>query len=157
MDVGCYCVNLSRMIAGCEPSRVSAFERRTTVDDVLLGMLDFPNGLLAQFETSIAGAEGRRVEIGGTTGSLVLERPWIPGEEEARIVIRRWGAEDEILRVKGADPYRLEVEEFVAVCRGEREPRWTVQDAVGNMAVIDALYRSAREGRAVAVDGQGLL
>jgi len=152
MDVGCYCVHLSRMIAGCEPSRVSAFERRSTVDDILLGMLDFPNGILAQLETGIAAAERHGAEINGTAGTLVLEQPWHPGVQQAEIRVRRWGMHDEVFPVEGADPYFLEVEDFVSVCRGEREPRWTLRDAVNNMAVIDALYRSAREGRAVAVE-----
>jgi predicted dehydrogenase len=153
MDVGCYCVHLSRMIAGCEPARVFAFERRSTVDDLLLGLLDFPNGILAQFETGIAAAERHGAEINGTTGTLVLERPWLPGVHQAEIRIRRWGMPDEVFPVDGADPYFLEVEDFLAVCRGEREPRWTLRDAVSNMAAIDALYRSAREGRAAAVEG----
>jgi len=151
MDVGCYCVHLSRMIAGCEPTRVSAFERRSRVDDLMLGMLDFPNGILAQFETGIASAERHGAEINGTTGTLVLERPWHPGVERAEVRIRRWGKEDEVFPVPGADPYFLQVEDFVAVCRGEREPRWTLRDAVHNMDVIDALFRAAREGRAVPV------
>lgn len=151
MDVGCYCVNLSRMIAGCEPTRVSAFERRSTVDDLLVGILDFPNGVLAQFETSIANAERHRVEIAGSTGSIVLERPWLPGREEAQIKVCRWDEEDEVIKVEGADPYFLEVEDFVAVCKGLIVPRWSIDDAVCNMAVIDALYQSADVGRAVDV------
>jgi len=151
-DVGCYCVHLSRWIADGEPSRVFAFERRSSVDDVLLGMMDFPGGILAQFETGIAAAERQGAEVVGTRGTLVLERPWHPGVREAEIRIRRWGAPDEVHPVEGADPYFLQVEEFVAVCRGEREPKWTLRDAVSNMAVLDALYRSAREGRAVAVE-----
>jgi len=152
MDVGCYPVNLSRMIAGCEPSKVSAFERRSMVDDVLMGILDFPNGILAQFETSIANAERHRAEIAGTTGSIVLERPWQPGHDEAQIIVRRWEEDDELISVEGANPYFLEVEDFVAVCKGRDEPRWTIQDAVCNMAVIDALYKSASQGRAVTVN-----
>jgi len=151
MDVGCYCVHLSRMIAGCEPSRVSAFERRSGVDRSMLGMLDFPNGILAQFETGIAAAERHGAEINGTTGTLVLEQPWHPGADRAEVRIRRWGLPDEVFPVEGADPYFLQVADFVAVCRGEREPRWPLRDAVRNMAVIDALYRSARRGRAAAV------
>ena len=151
MDVGCYSVNLSRMIAGCEPSRVSAFERRSTVDDVLMGMLDFPNGILAQFETSIANAERHRAEIAGETGVLILERPWNPGETGTQILIRRWENPDEIIPVKGANPYLLEIEDFVAVCKAKKKPRWTLQDAVHNMAVLDALYESAAEGRAVII------
>jgi predicted dehydrogenase len=44
------------------------------------------------------------------------------------------------------------VEDFAQVCKTHRPPRWPVSDAIANMAVIDALYRSAREGTAVDVE-----
>ena len=82
MDVGCYPVNLSRIIAGCEPVRACAFQRGTDVDDTLVGLLEFPNGMLAQIECSIESHERARAEIVGTKGSIVLESPWNPGDEE---------------------------------------------------------------------------
>lgn len=151
LDVGCYCVHLSRQIAGCEPVRATALERRSAVDDTFMGILDFPNGFLASFEASIASAERHRAEIAGTTGTLVLERPWHPGDRQARLVIRRWGEPDEVVTVAGANPYFLQLEEFVEVCAGRAAPRWTVEDAVNNMAAIDALFLSAREGRVAEV------
>jgi|YNPNPStandDraft_1061719.scaffolds.fasta_scaffold05997_2 xylose dehydrogenase (NAD/NADP) len=151
MDVGCYCVNFSRMLAGCEPSRVSAFERRTSVDDTFVGMLEFHNGILADFETSIACAERHTAEVVGTTGAIVLERPWYPGDEAGLLRIERWGSNDEVISVPGANPYLLEIEDFVDVCSGRKEPRWPLQDAVDNMAAIDALYESAGKGIPVSL------
>ena len=66
-------------------------------------------------------------------------------------MIRRWENDDEVIPVEGANPYVLEVEDFVAVCKGRRQPRWTIDDAVRNMDVIDALYKSAEEGRTVKI------
>lgn len=147
LDVGCYCVHLSRLIAGRQPVRVAALERRAAADQTFLGMLDFPDGLLASFEASIACTERHGAEIVGTTGTIVLERPWLPGVSEARLTIRRWDEPDEIIPVAGADPYALQMEDFAAVCAGRRPPRWTVQDAVDNMAALDALFLAARRGR----------
>jgi xylose dehydrogenase (NAD/NADP) len=149
MDVGCYCVNFSRRVAGAEPSHVSAIERRTTVDDTLVGILDFPNGILASFETSIASFERQGAEIIGTEGSIVVEKPWLPGESAARITRYRPEAQPEEILIPAAHTYHLEVEEFVAVCSGQAQPRWPLSDAVANMAAIDALYLSAREARVV--------
>jgi predicted dehydrogenase len=149
MDVGCYCVNFSRLIAGGEPRWASAFERRAGVDDVLVGLLEFPGGVLAHFETAITNFERHRAEIAGETGAILLTTPWVPGDAPGRIVIRRPDVPDEEIIVAPADSYRLEAEDFVAACRGEAPPRWPIADGVANMAVIDALYASARERRAI--------
>lgn len=150
MDVGCYCVNLARRIAGCEPTRAFAFERRTTVDDTLFGSLDFPNGMLSQFECSIESQHRRRAEITGTKGMIVLENPWTPGEQQASILLRR-GEQEEIITTAGANCFHLEAEDFADACKYHRPLRWPVEDAIANMAVIDALYTSARSGSAVLV------
>jgi predicted dehydrogenase len=151
MDVGCYCVNLSRRIAGCEPARAQAFERRTTVDDTLLGTLEFPNGILAHFECSIENHGHSRAEINGTKGSIVLPSPWFPGETEAQFILRRDGKE-ETITTEGANCYHLEVDDFVDAFRGKSPLRWDPIDAANNMAVLDALYASAKSGQATPVE-----
>ena len=151
MDVGCYCVNLSRMIAGCEPVRACASERRTTVDDTLAGALEFPNGVLAQLECSIESHARDRAEIAGTEGMIVLGKPWFPGEEQGRILLHRGDTEEEI-STPGANCYHLEIEDFVMAYKTHQPLRWPPEDAVANMAVIDALYRSAKEGQAAPIE-----
>jgi D-xylose 1-dehydrogenase (NADP+, D-xylono-1,5-lactone-forming) len=153
MDVGCYCVDFLRMIAGCEPVRVSALERRKDVDETMLGLLEFPGGVLASFETSIANYERHRAEIAGTQGSILMQNPWIPGDEAATIIVHRDGQAPETIIVPPANSYQLEVEEFVAVSNGEAKPARSVADAVANMKVIDALFRSARENVAIKIGG----
>ena len=145
MDVGCYCVNLSRRIAGCEPVRAHALERRTTVDDTLCGTLEFPNGILAQFECSIENHPRSRAEIAGTEGAILIESPWFPGEERAQFVLRQ-GDREEIVATPGANGYHLEAEDFVRAYKTHEPPRWPAEDAVANMAVIDALYAAAKTG-----------
>ncbi len=151
MDVGCYCVDFSRMIAGCEPVRVSAMEKRKNVDETMLGLLEFPNGVLANFETSIDNFERHRAEIAGTKGAIELLSPWIPGDEAATILLHRDGRSPETIIVPPANSYQLEVEEFVAVANGETKPARSVGDAVANMKVIDALFLSAREKASVEI------
>ena len=147
MDVGCYCVSFSRLMAGAEPTAVRAVARfadpSRRVDLALSGVLGFPGGVLARFHTAIDSAERHRAEIHGTTGTLVLESPWHPGDVSASIRIERHAAAAEVVTVPGADPYALEVEDFVAAAQGRRTPRWPIQDAVRNMEVIDALRNAA--------------
>ena len=150
MDVGCYCVNLSRRIAGCEPARVTAFERRSTVDDTLVGALEFPNGILAHFKCSIESNGRRHAEIAGTEGTILVEDPWFPGESEAHLTLRQ-GKEEQRITTEGANCYLLEADDFVRAYQSQTPPRWLPSDGVANMAVVDALYDSARTGNAVSV------
>jgi predicted dehydrogenase len=52
-----------------------------------------------------------------------------------------------------ADSYRLEVENMSAAIRGEAEPLLGRADAVGQARAIEALYRAADNGEAVAPSG----
>lgn len=150
MDVGCYCVNFARRIAGEEPSRVTAFERRTSVDDSLAGLLEFPKGILGTVESSIESQLGREAKIRGTKGRIVLPEAWMPGETHAEFIIEQ-GGKRRVETTPGADPFQLEAEDFVTALREGSPGRWPVQDAVHNMRVIDALYESARSGQEVVM------
>ncbi|RJO69630.1 MAG: gfo/Idh/MocA family oxidoreductase [Myxococcales bacterium] len=109
MDVGCYCVNAARLITGAEPLRASAFARCDKVDRTMTGMLEFPGGVLAHFETAIENFERRRLEIAGTDGAIVLEQPWFPGEAEGCFIHRRPEG-DKIITAPGANGYIAEIE-----------------------------------------------
>lgn len=151
MDVGCYCVNFCRWVAGCEPVRVSALEIRRSVDETMMGILAFPNDILASFETGIAGAEQHSAQIAGTTGSIFLPSPWLPGENKSELIIRRWGRPDQTITVPGADPYQIQVEQFVKAATEGISFSWSLDDAVNNMTVIDALFKSAKTGQTVSI------
>ncbi len=155
LDVGCYPVNLSRLVAGCDPVRASAMMRGRAVDDTLIGMLEFPNGVLAQIECSVECFERVRAEIVGTKGSILIESPWNPGDERAEFVVRTEGGTARI-ETPGGNRFMLEAEDFADAVLTGRALRWPIEDAVNNMAVLDALIASARNlgGAAVAV-GRG--
>lgn len=152
MDVGCYCMNFSRLIAGCEPAFVSAVERRGQVDNAMLGLLEFPNGILAHFETAIDNYERHDAQIAGTTGAIIMKNPWIPGDQPATITLLQEGKREKKIIVPAADSYGLEVDDFVNALKSGKSPKWGIDDAVANMKVIDALYLSARERRAVPIN-----
>lgn len=149
-DVGCYPVNLARLVAGCEPVRAFAMMRGGTVDDTLIGMLEFPNGLIAQIECSIECFERTRAEITGTKGAIVMESPWNPGNRRAEFILRREDGAERI-ETPGANRFQLEVEDFANAVLTGAAPRWPLEDAVANMAALDALIAAAKTGTAVPV------
>lgn len=156
MDVGCYCVNVSRTLAGEEPVEVQAQANWTAsgVDGELAGILRFADGLLAHFDCSLTMERQELVEVAGTDGLFQVPSAFLPGTADApfREERGRAGGTDHV--VAGADQYRLMVEHFADAVLTGRPLRYDVDEAARNMRVIEALYRSARHGgRPVAVTG----
>jgi predicted dehydrogenase len=150
MDVGCYCVSALRLICGAEPERVSAeLVARGVVDARLAGVLRFPGDVLGTFDCGMDVAPRAAIEVVGDAATLQLPDPWHGPNPE--IVVLRPGAAPERLRPERVDPYARELEELSAAIEGGPPPRLGRADALAQARVIDALYRAASEGRAVAL------
>ena len=148
MDVGCYCVNISRTVMDTEPVEVQAFAawHEGGVDDTLVATMRFADGAIAQFDCSLGIERRESYEIAGTDGSLDVPRAFLPGSGDVVIHESHGRAEPRGHVVPGANEYRLMVEHFADCALHGRPPRYSVAEAAGNMAVIEALYRSARDG-----------
>jgi D-xylose 1-dehydrogenase (NADP+, D-xylono-1,5-lactone-forming) len=147
MDVGSYCVSASRLLAG-EPERVYGEQviGDSGVDVLFTGLLRFPRGVLAEIDAGMHLPRRDGLEAVGTEGSLVIPDPWLA----QRLVLHlRRGESREEIALPPADPYRLELENMCAAITGEAEPLLGREDAVGQARTLEALYRSADEGRAV--------
>ena len=146
MDVGCYSVSGSRLVAGEEPVRVFGEQTlgRSGVDVRFSGMLRFPSGLVAEIAAGFTSVE-RSLEAVGTRGTLLSRDPWLSqlggielnGRAEA---------------VVPDDAYRLEMENLSAAILGRGRPLLGRADALGQARTIDALYRSAASGEAVSLE-----
>ena len=149
MDVGCYCVSGSRLLAG-EPEIVFGQESigPTGTDWVFSGLMRFPGDVLATFDCGTTLPERDELEAIGTEGSLFLDDPWHCLNPV--IELRRDGGTERI-KIEPADSYRLELEDLGAALRGGTTPLLGRADAVGQARAIEALYRSAAEGRAVVL------
>jgi D-xylose 1-dehydrogenase (NADP+, D-xylono-1,5-lactone-forming) len=149
MDVGCYCVSGSRLLAG-EPERVYGEQRLgpTGVDTTFVGTLRFGGDVVATFHSSMDLPNRQELEVLGTEGTLVVEAPWRVDLGGDVLLVRDGGAER--VEVPAGDAYRLELEDLGAAIRGEREPVLGREDALGQARVIDALYRSAERGEPVS-------
>jgi predicted dehydrogenase len=147
MDIGCYCVNLSRMLFGAEPTGVRASIRRDGPDgvDVLTSaILDFGDGI-ATFSCSTRAEDDQRVEVYGTTGRISVEIPFnIPPDRPTRIHLVSGGDPPvapaiETFTFETADPYGVEAQRFAeAVLDGLPTPT-PPEDAVANMRVIERI------------------
>jgi predicted dehydrogenase len=149
MDVGCYCVSGSRLIAG-EPQRVSA-EQVTGgdgVDIVFAATMRFADDVLAHFDAGLALDTRDALELVGDEGTLFLDDPWHCLEPV--IELYRDG-ERERIELEVVNSYRLEAENMSAAIRGEAPPLLGRADALGQARAIEALYEAADTGRAVTL------
>jgi D-xylose 1-dehydrogenase (NADP+, D-xylono-1,5-lactone-forming) len=149
MDVGCYCVSGSRLLAG-EPEEV--FGRQVLgpsgVDVLFAATMRFPGEVVGQFDCGFVMPDRDELEVVGEEGSLFLDDPW-----HARtpvIELRRDGGVERI-ELEPADSYRLELENLADAAAGRAAPLLGREDALGQARTIEALYRSAAEGAPVAL------
>ncbi len=149
MDVGCYCVSGSRLLAG-EPGTAYAQARfgPTGTDWVLTGSLRFPGDVLAIFDCGTALVDRDELEAIGSEGSLFVDDPWHC--EQPGIELRR---EDAVERIEldFVDPYRLELENLSDAIRGEAALLLGRDDAVAQARALEALHASATTGQPVSL------
>lgn len=146
MDVGCYCISGSRLIAGAEPSRTFGEQvlAPSGVDQAFSGLLRFPSGLVAEIAAGFT-YDHRTLEAIGSKANLLVRDPWLGERGGIRLGDRE-------IEMESDDPYRLEMENMSAAILGEGRPLLGRDDALGQARTIDALYRSAETNSAVSLD-----
>jgi predicted dehydrogenase len=149
-DIGCYCVNLSRMLFGAEPERVGGSVLRDPVmgiDVLTSGILDFGD-VVATFTCSTRAEPDQRVHIYGTEGRISLEIPFnIPPDRPTRVSLTAGGdppvrPETEVFTFDPANEYTIQAERFAAAILDGGQVPIPPSDAVGNLRVIEELFRS---------------
>ena len=150
MDVGCYCVSGSRLLAG-EPERAvgESVVGQSGVDVAFAGTLRFPGDVVAQFHVSFLAPPHQELVAVGEEGTLVVGAPWRAD----------WGTSVEVRRgsVLSACLFRrpTPIDSSSRTSRTpSREPHLPLlgrEDALWQARAIDALYRSAETGCSVAL------
>jgi predicted dehydrogenase len=154
MDVGCYCLNVSRLIAGAEPAAVqatAALGKASQVDETFAAILRFPGDVIAHFDVSFRTDEREWADIQGSKGRIELTRPFKPGISVQGRLLLHHGNEHEELPVASANHYQLMVEHFADAALNGKPLRFSPEEGRMNMRVIDALYESAQLHREVAI------
>ena len=153
MDVGCYCINLSRLIAGAEPTAISAFGHLhgCGVDDLVVASLSFPNDVLATFTCGMQTQTTNAAIISGTEGYIEIPVPWKPPVTGAEYTVCRMTPPRSDAGSKGPPPnprqtitvdapaplYAMEAGDFATTVLDGAPPRITRADTLGNMRVLD--------------------
>jgi len=154
MDIGCYPITIARFMYDAEPRRVLGMIERDPVfgtDSLTTAVLDFPKGH-ATFTCSTRLAPYQRMIFMGTEGRIEVLIPFnAPNDRPTRILVDSGedltGASSEIIEVPVCDQYEIQGTLFSRAIREDREQEIPLEDAISNMAVIDAVFQSARTGK----------
>lgn len=153
MDIGCYPVTTSRFIFGEEPGRVLGLIERDPemkIDRLTSAILDFPSGQ-AVFTCSTQLVPYQRMHFFGTQGRIEIEIPFnAPTDRPCRIFLDDGsslsGKSIETIETPATDQYTIQGDLFSQAIREDTEVPVSLEDAVKNMATIEAIFRSAESG-----------
>jgi predicted dehydrogenase len=151
LDVGCYPVYGIRWVMGAEP--VWAFgtsNNQFGVDVEVNGILWFPDGRMASFDCGFTHPLRGWMEITGSDGVVCVPEMWLPSSK-ATFIVERPGREPEKIHTEGEDQIVHMIQNFSRAVLENRDVTPSPDEAVRTLEVLDAVTRSAGEGRAVAV------
>jgi len=154
MDIGCYPITTSRFVFGEEPLRVvglMALDPEFKVDRLASAIMDFPSGQ-SVFTCSTQLVPHQRMQFLGTTGRIEIEIPFnAPNDRPCEILIDDgrdvFGSGIRTETIPTCDQYTVQGDAFSKAIREGGEVPVPLEDAVANMAVIEAVFRSANSGR----------
>lgn len=144
MDIGCYPITLSRMLFEEEPVRVSAVLDRDPefkTDRLISAMVEYPSGQCT-FTCSTQLVPYQRMHLLGTAGRIEIEIPFnAPPDRPVRIFVN-----EQVEEFPVCDQYTIQGDLFSLAILDDGPVPVPLEDAVKNMRVIDALFRSAGTG-----------
>lgn len=146
MDIGCYCISLSRFIFGDEPWRVCGIieeDPNMKVDRLTSGILEFGSGT-STFTCATQLVPCQRVNIFGTKGRIEIEIPFnAPSDRPCKVWYGDGNRIEEVV-LDICNQYTIQGDLFSRAVLEDRDVPVPLEDAVANMQVIDALISSAR-------------
>jgi predicted dehydrogenase len=149
LDIGCYPITIARYIFDAEPKRVNATidrDPKFKTDRTAGGLAEFSKGRHLSFTISTQAAPYQRVHILGTKGRIEIEIPFnAPPDVPNRVFIQKMEMNvGEWISYPVSDQYQLQAEAFSAAIRDKKKPNWGIDDAIQNMKIIDAFFKSEK-------------
>ena len=158
MDIGCYCINFSRLIAGTEPTSVQGVGQlhASGVDELAAGVMQFPGDITASFTCGMNAQADNTAFICGTEGYIEIPVPWKPPVQNA-VWSLAYSTPPRMDQAAGIPPqprpketfsvdagkalYALEADDFAEAVLDGEPVRVSPADTLGNMRILDDLRR----------------
>ncbi|MGO4871063.1 MAG: Gfo/Idh/MocA family protein [Roseiarcus sp.] len=153
-DIGCYAILTARRVFAAEPTRVVAaleVDPAFGTDRLTSALIEFPGGRHLTFTCATQLSAHQRVTIVGEKGRVEIAIPFnAPIDRPTHITIDSGvdlvGGGARVEEFPVCDQYTLQGDAFSRAILGEAPLEFPIEDAVANMRVIDAAFRSARSG-----------
>ncbi|MCC2976589.1 Gfo/Idh/MocA family oxidoreductase [Sphingomonas sp. PL-96] len=156
MDIGIYSLNAVRYLTGEEPVAVSAIEstdrsdpRFRTVEDRITFLLRFPSGIEATCVSSYS-SNHNAYRVIGTKGRIELEPA--TGYDGHKMFVNRDGRTEPRAVAAGKGQHAGQLDHLAECILDDTQPLVPGEEGLADLRVIEAIYRSAREGRRVQLD-----
>jgi len=151
LDIGCYPIQMARFLFEGEPVSAAArieYDPEWRIDRLTSAVLQFPAGHCV-FSCGTQLVTHQRIQILGTKGRIELEVPFNPSpQRRTRLLIDNgadlWGGGMRIEELPAADQYTIQADEFCRAIREDRAVPTPLEDSLGNMQAIEAVFESAR-------------
>ncbi len=170
VDLLLYLLGPVRRVSGLTATRFHEIE----AEDTVTAMLEFVSGALGTIDATTAAFPGRprRLQIVGSAGSLLLDGDHLSesgagpglsalsdsevlkGEGSPAVATSKKPAENTTSPVvSDASAHQRIIEDFVDAIRNSRPPVCDGREGRRSVEIVEAVYRSAREGKAIAMNG----
>ena len=154
-DVGCYAVYAARYVLDAEPIRVHGVSYDSGnwgVDTTFCGLMEFEGGAIANIKGSMEELFLCQISINGSNGRIEIPNMF---DDSGPIIITTVDLQDckskQTITVPAPDRFMVQLDEFSRCILADRQPKFPAHDGLKNTATLQALYESARLGRAVDI------
>lgn len=158
-DIGLYCINTNRFITGMEPTEVFAYQYSEPgnalfkeVDEMMSWQMKFPDGLYANCVTHYNVHDSRRYRVMCERGWMEIDAAYAYKGQQLK-TSRADGKLSRIEELKMAEnnQFAAEMDHFSRCVLDNKEPFSTGESGLQDHIIMEAIYRSAREGRPVQI------
>jgi glucose-fructose oxidoreductase len=160
-DIGIYSLQAARYLTGEEPVEVfgQIFSQKDDprfrdVEERVAFQLRFPSGALANLSSSYSTASVKRIQAFGEKGSLIID-PGTEYEGNKLTLLTEKGREE--VKVKEASQFVAEMDHFSQSVMANKDPKTPGEEGLRDIRIMQAIYRSAQEGKPVSLETTGSL
>jgi predicted dehydrogenase len=154
--LGVDCIHAARSLLGADPAQVMAMTARTSrrryggdVDEGAVALIRFPDERLTHFHTSFGEEPASRFTVFGEEGWIRVDNAYESGTPGQLTLVQR--GERQEMSFEPTDEVAAVLNHFSTALREDRTPEPTGIDGLQDVRVIEAIYRSARDGRPVTL------
>jgi predicted dehydrogenase len=148
LDIGCYCISISRFLFNSEPKRVCSvieYDPELKIDRLVTAVLEFQEGN-SVFTCSTQMENHQYALVLGTRGKLEIETPFTPQPSDSAKIILQSGSKTEEIVLEPCDQYAIQGDLFSQAILNDTDVPTPFEDAVANMRVIDKIIESSKSG-----------